>query len=177
MKKGERKQFCIRGHDTFICGRGKNHTCNKCVNILCQRSYKINWKKRNEAHRKYAEKHQSKLKKYRTTYIITRRNVDIYFKLKTNLRSRLYSAIKRNYKSGSAIKDLGCSIEFLKQYIESKFYGGMAWKNWGLVWQLDHIKELHTFDLTNREQLLRAVHYTNLQPLTIEDHKKKSNKG
>lgn len=26
-----RKQFCIRGHDTFICGRNKNRSCRNCT--------------------------------------------------------------------------------------------------------------------------------------------------
>jgi hypothetical protein len=30
------------------------------------------------------------------------------------------------------------------------------------------------FNLENRKQLLRAVNYANLQPLTIKDHQKKS---
>ena len=51
----------------------------------------------------------------------------------------------------------------------------MTWNNWGKVWELDHIKELHTFDLTDKEQFLEAVHFTNLQPLTVEDHRYKSN--
>ena len=29
-KKGERKQFCPKGHDTFICGRGGKSSCKDC---------------------------------------------------------------------------------------------------------------------------------------------------
>ncbi|MGH7974928.1 MAG: hypothetical protein ACREBR_05335 [bacterium] len=50
----------------------------------------------------------------------------------------------------------------------------MSWTNWGEVWELDHIKRLADFDLTEPIQFKQAVHYTNLQPLTIEDHKKKT---
>jgi hypothetical protein len=50
----------------------------------------------------------------------------------------------------------------------------MTWDNWGEVWELDHIEELHTFDLTDRDQFLEACHYTNMQPLTIPDHIKKT---
>jgi hypothetical protein len=32
--KGKKlKQFCVNGHDTFICGRTKNSVCNQCVLI------------------------------------------------------------------------------------------------------------------------------------------------
>lgn len=100
---------------------------------------------------------------------------DPEFKLKKALRARLKKAIKGNYKTGSAVRDAGASMDFVRNYIESKFYGEMTWENWGPYWQLDHIKSLATFDLMDREQFLKAVHYTNLQPLTVEDHRKKTN--
>lgn len=99
---------------------------------------------------------------------------DTNFKLGAYLRSRLHEVIKNNRRVGSFVRDLGCSVDFLKLYIENKFYDGMTWNNWGSVWELDHIKELHTFDLTDRKQFLEAVHHTNLQPLTLADHKKKT---
>jgi len=96
---------------------------------------------------------------------------DIKFKLSTTLRSRLNVAIKNNYKSGSAVRDLGCTIEQLKVYLESKFQPGMSWDNYGLYgWHIDHIKPLASFDLTDRKQLLEACHYTNLQPLWAKDN-------
>jgi hypothetical protein len=90
------------------------------------------------------------------------------FRLRTILRSRLNSAIKNNQKTGSAVKDLGCNIEELKLYLEAKFHPGMSWENYGKgsdKWNIDHIIPLVSFDLTNREELLKACHYTNLQPL------------
>ena len=38
---------------------------------------------------------------------------------------------------------------------------------------IDHIEPLCSFDLTDREQLLKACHYTNLRPLFKEDNLKK----
>lgn len=100
---------------------------------------------------------------------------NINFKIATNLRNRTRQAIKGNYKGGSAVKDLGCSIDFFKTYLESKFKPGMSWKNHG-EWHMDHIIPLCSFDLTNREQFLKACHYTNIQPLWKEQNLKKSGK-
>jgi len=104
-----------------------------------------------------------------------KRNTDPEYKLRTLLRTRLWCALKRNYKSGSAVKDLGCSVKELKSYLEERFKEGMTWENHG-KWHIDHIKPLSKFDLTNREQLLEAIHYTNLQPLWAEENLKKHNK-
>lgn len=98
---------------------------------------------------------------------------DISFRLSVCLRSRLRQALKKNSKGGSAVKDLGCSVEYLKKYLESKFHSGMDWNNHGNThntWQIDHIRPLCSFDLTKREELLKACHYTNLQPIWNKDH-------
>ncbi len=101
-----------------------------------------------------------------------RSKVDINYKLKIRLRNRIRMALKRGSKSGSAVSDLGCSIQFFKNYIESKFKTGMNWNNYG-KWQLDHIIPLSSFDLSNRSEFLKAVHYSNFQPLWAYENNKK----
>jgi len=111
------------------------------------------------------------------SYIKNRKKTDVQFKLRSNLRARLHRAINRNSKAGSAVKDLGCSIKEFKQYLESKFQTNMNWDNWSFEgWHIDHIKPLASFDLTDREQLLIACHYTNLQPLWAKDNMAKGDK-
>ena len=98
-------------------------------------------------------------------------------KIKHSLRSRLIKAIKFGEKGGSAVDDLGCTIKEFRLYVESLFQKGMTWDNWSLKgWHMDHIKPLSSFDLTNREELLKAVHYTNLQPLWAKDNLSKGSK-
>jgi hypothetical protein len=193
-------QFCPKGHDTFKCGRAKNGRCKTCMLIHSKENYLKNIEKIKERHRLWRETHQEEIKRYSEEhkeekhqynldyYIKNKEDInkqvaklhqlkmktDINYRLRCNLRSRLSMAIRGSQKSGSAIKDLGCSIEFLKHYIAAKFYNGMAWNNWGPYWELDHIKPLISFNLSDREQFLMAAHYLNLQPLTIEDHKKKT---
>ena len=78
-------------------------------------------------------------------------------------------------KAGSAVKDLGCTLDFLEKHIEGQFQGGMTWDNYG-EWEVDHIIPLAKLDLTNSEDFAKACHYSNLQPLWWQDNLKKSDK-
>ena len=119
----------------------------------------------------YREANKDKIKLEKKAYKDNKLKTDIQYKLSHNLRTRLRNTIKGNYKAGSAVRDLGCSIEKLKQHLESKFQPGMTWDNWTFDgWHIDHIKPLASFDLTDRQQLLEACHYTNLQPLWAIDN-------
>ena len=80
--------------------------------------------------------------------------------------------LKRNQKLGSTSELLGCSIQFLRGYLEAKFQDGMTWENHGL-WHIDHIKPLVSFDLSTLEGQKLACHYSNLQPLWALDNLKK----
>ena len=92
-------------------------------------------------------------------------------RLSRALRSRLRLAIKNCQKAGSAVRDLGCTINELKSYLQVQFRPGMTWDNWAIDgWHIDHIKPLASFDLADREQFLQACHYTNLQPLWAEEN-------
>ena len=100
---------------------------------------------------------------------------DVNYRLTCVLRARLNRAIKCNNKTGSAVRDLGCSIGEFKLYIESKFEPGMTWENWSKTgWNLDHKEPLGSFKLEDSEQLKKACHYSNLQPMWIKDHKLKT---
>ena len=92
------------------------------------------------------------------------RGYPLNYRLAASLRIRLCQAIKGKAKRGSAVRDLGCSIEFLIGYLESQFSPGRTWGNRGSVWHIDHIKPLSHYDLAVREQFLEACHWTNLRP-------------
>jgi hypothetical protein len=132
-------------------------------------------------HREHAR--QEKTKKRRAIYRNNRRKNDIKYRLECVLRKRISDIISNERKAGSAIRDLGCSIEELKQHLENKFYPHpdtgeiMSWENYGYYgWHIDHIIPLISFDLMNREQFLKACHYTNLQPLWAKDNYDKKDK-
>jgi hypothetical protein len=139
--------------------------------------YEANKDKIKEHNKAYRKVNKDKIKLQKKAYTNNRFKTDIQFKLSHNLRSRLNTALNGNYKSGSAVKNLGCTIEQLKQHLESKFQPEMSWDNWTTDgWHIDHIKPLASFDLTDKNQLLEACHYTNLQPMWAKDNLSKSDK-
>ena len=126
----------------------------------------------------YYERNKDALIVKKIKYRTERRKTDPMFKLQDNLRNRLHRAVRHDYKSGSAVFDLGCTITELKQHLESKFQEGMTWENWGVHgWHIDHIIPLASFDLTDREQFSKACHYTNLQPLWAKDNLSKGDRA
>lgn len=122
-------------------------------------------------HRVYNQSGRNNMERinaYRRKHQKQRYAIDPVYKLRALLRTRLNMAIDCGCKGGSAVRDLGCSLVFFKGYIEGKFQEGMTWENRGLgkgCWHLDHVVPLKAFDLTDREQFLKAHHYTNYQPL------------
>ncbi len=111
---------------------------------------------------------------YCKEYNKRRRKKDIKFKLLGNLRMRLYMALKGRIKLASAITLLGCSINYLMDYIESQFDDEMSWTNYG-TWHIDHIEPCSNFDLSNEEEQRKCFNYSNLQPLWAMDNLRKSN--
>jgi len=171
------KKYYIKNRKNILLKKRRYYRKNRKKLIAKQSSYYVqNLKAIKEYKKKYRRKNKIKIRIAKRHYKYAKRKTDLLFRLKDSLRNRIYCAVRYNQKSGSAVKDLGCSISEFKKYTESKFYGKMSWNNWGTIWQLDHIVPLWKFNLSNRNQFKQAAHYTNLQPLTIEDHKEKSKK-
>jgi hypothetical protein len=88
--------------------------------------------------------------------------------IKSNLRTRINYALNAQNatKQFSTMELLGCTIVFLKDYLEFNFKEGMSWDNHTVCgWHIDHIIPCDAFDLTDPEQQKQCFHYTNLQPL------------
>jgi len=144
---------------------------------LCNYAYWKKWRNNNLEHYKKweikwkldnKENHLAKHREWQKNKLLN----DSNFKLKRNLRKRIWEALKNNIKSDSTMKLLGCSIEEFKKYIEKKFEDGMNWDNYG-VWHIDHIIACANFDLSDPEQQRICFHYTNLQPMWGEHNIKK----
>ena len=145
-----------------------------------QRQYEKKWyldnkEKVNQKCKQWRLNNKKHIREYNNKYERERKKRDPNYKLIKNMRTRIWFALKRKYKSKSTIKLLGCSIEECWQHLESKFQPGMTKENHGL-WHVDHIRPCASFDLTDPEQQKICFHYTNLEPMWAIDNLKKGAK-
>ena len=144
------------------CGKIKNgskfkkgvHKCRECHNIRRRK-----WSKRPDVREKDRD--------YRK-----QRREDPIYRLEHNYRSRVSALLKGRTRKGS-MELLGCSIEEFKEHLEKKFRDGMTWKNYGILWQIDHIIPCASFDFSDRDSVSKCFYYTNLQPLTRSENASK----
>jgi hypothetical protein len=148
-----------------------------CVTYECLSCYNAYLKKYRQANKVKISEQKAAWHQQNKHSIKDRYHNDVQFKLRHQLRVRLNGIVAKNQKVGSAVNDLGCSTQYLKKHIESKWQPGMTWDNWTKDgWHIDHIRPLSSFDLSDRSQLLQACNYTNLQPLWATDNLIKGSK-
>lgn len=106
-----------------------------------------------------------------------RYKVDVIFKLKQSIRTRInkYLKSKKIEKNRKIFQIVGCSVDLLKEHLEKQFKSGMTWENYGLYgWHIDHIIPLAS--AKTEEEIYTLCHYTNLQPLWAEENLRKNKK-
>jgi len=123
----------------------------------------------------YQSNCRERINSYMRNYHKNRCENDELYKLSHNTKSLISRSIKSNgyQKESKTFEILGCSFETFKEHLESQFLSWMNWKNYGnpkdgliepnKTWDIDHIIPLAS--ATNKEELLKLNHYTNLQPL------------
>lgn len=124
----------------------------------------------------YQNNNQDKIKEKRNNHVNERYKTDIIYKLKVNMRNRIrcYFSTTNFSKNNKTFNIVGCTPEFLKEYIENKFIDSMKWENHGLYgWHIDHIIPLSS--AKTEEEIYKLCHYTNLQPLWGIDNYRKGN--
>jgi len=128
------------------------------------------------SYKEYQKEYRKKNRKELSAKYLHKLKTDPNTKLRHTLRCRFRKLIKGYHKQNSVLTYIGCDIEFLKNYLSSKFKEGMTWENHGTVWHIDHIIPCVSFDFNCEEDLKKCWHYTNLQPLYALENLIKGNK-
>ena len=140
---------------------------------------KIYWLNNKDSIYKYVSINKNYINKRKNAYVKNRLSNDPLFKLKHNIRVLISSSLNGFSKKSKTNEILGCSFEYFKDFIESKFEDGMSWDNHGQSsidkkWQLDHIIPISSGK--TEKEILELNHYSNFQPLWEYDNKSKGNR-
>ena len=165
------------------------------ISIKHKAYYQTHKEERNRYTDKYYQAHKEEIsikdkaykqlhKKETNLYRRNKYKTDINFRIACILRTRIVCALKDISKPKHTMEYVGCSVDFFKQYLQSKFKAGMSWNNWGdgrngrgmQEWHIDHIKPCASFDLSKEEQKRKYFHYTNQRPLWAKDNIEKHDK-
>lgn len=114
-------------------------------------------------------KENGKTNAYRRNKIKT----DINYRLKNNLRLRIWKALNGVNKATHTKKLLGCSIEEFKKHITNQFLDGMDWFNYGTDWHIDHYVPCNYFDLSTSHDQHVCFNYRNMRPMWDKENIKK----
>lgn len=158
----------------MVCGKNlrKDNKIGACrahrSHSPVRQAYEKSWQQEN--HEQYAEA-KRQWGRRNLKYFVDYRNNNLSKKIAHALRVRLRRAVK----TGSAVKNLGCTVPEFLAHLEAKFAVGMNRDNYG-KWHIDHIVPLDSFDLTDSEQLKEACHYSNMQPLWGQENSRKGAK-
>jgi len=146
------------------------------ISIQRKKSRKKNAEKIKKQKKKYYFENRDKIiekdRKYRLTPKYRKRGRkryrdDVEYRLSCILRSRTRMALKGNLKPETTLELLSCTFRDAKQHIEKQFIDNWSWENYNIIWNIDHIIPLNTFDLTKKIERKKAFHYKNLRPLLI----------
>lgn len=136
-----------------------------------------NWERKKEYQREWLKKNYQDMK-------TNPERAEEYhmYRLKTNVGRRIREMLKQN-KSMCSMKYVGCSLENLRNHLESQFQEGMTWENYGKYnindeksgWHIDHIIPCNAFNFQNKIESDACFYYLNLQPLWGKENIQKSN--
>ena len=102
-------------------------------------------------------------------YVNHRIKTDVNFRLTRNTRRRIHQALQGKTTPSSTRDILDIDIILYKKWIEWQMSPEMNWQNI----EIDHVKAICLFDISNDEELKPAFNWKITQPLLKQDHQQK----
>ena len=160
-RKANKRDGVKEYRNNFYRSKRKNDKCYREKYNLISKEYNLRFKQLNGA-----------------TYQTIRCRKDPIFAVTRNISRRLNTFLKtkgleKNHPIGEYV---GESSNFLRDFITQQFELGMNWNNYGVVWHLDHVRPLKSFDFNDVRQIYVANNWRNLQPLFVQLNLEKSDK-
>ncbi len=89
-------------------------------------------------------------------------------RLRVNFSVNVRQSLNAGAKGGRSWESVvGYTVEDLRTHLERQFIRHMSWDNYGIVWHVDHIVPLASFNFTSTDdpEFMAAWALTNLRPL------------
>jgi hypothetical protein len=147
-----------------------------------KREYRKSHKEKvNELNRRYYKKYKIRLRERKRNYNRNKLRNDTNYKLISNIRTRVWIAIKNNQKSVHTIELIGCSIQNLKYWLQwtaiKNGYLNFNINNYkGKEFHIDHIVPCYMFNMSDPNQQRECFNWRNMQILKAEENLIKNNK-
>lgn len=178
-RKQYAKEYFIKNRDRELEYRRERYKKYNREEQLEKRRkwYQENKERHAKSREKYEKENKERLRAARRKWENNRLSEDVNYKLHKSLSGRVRFELNGKTKKTSRTEQLiGCTINELRQHIESQFSDGMNWDNWGINgWHIDHKIPLSWFNLENENCRKVAFNYKNMQPLWGTDNIRKKN--
>ena len=156
--------------------RERHHKLKNDIDYVIKRKQSALKRKDKKAveDKKWAKANRKKIREYHRE-----RMKNPNHRLRQVLSGRILQAVKMQAsdKAYKSMELLGCTIQELRDHLESQFTEGMTWDNMGRGgWHIDHIIPCAFFDLTKPSHQKVCFNWQNLQPLWEKDNCAKGDK-
>ena len=171
------KEYSKENKDKFVENTKQYYEANK-EKILSnsKKYYEINKDKMLKYSKEYKEINKDRINNTKRAWDKNQRNINPIYRLITNNRRRIRSALESNSKTAHTIYLLGCDRFIFYQWIQFQLPFEMSDDEFKKLYDIDHVKPIASFDLSIEQNQFEAFVWTNCCPLLKHKNRSKGAK-
>ena len=116
---------------------------------------------------------KERINEYEKQYVKNGIETDVNCRLIVYTRNRICKSLKGMMKQSLSRDKLGIDAEIYRKRIEYQMTPEMNWQ----IIDIDHVKAISLFDVSEDEELRETFNWKNTQPLLKHDHQQKGTKN